>query len=158
MGQAKVQIYSNLDRLYQITYHEYMLETKSSFGMPRGKTIWIVGAILLALAVVAGYFFWQYMGLRNNPQAANQNTVARVIDEIKKIYALPTNEDPHVAKINDASKVKSQDFYTNAQTGDYVLIYTKANLAVLYREQDHKLINVDHVTVGPDSGAPTAQK
>lgn len=112
----------------------------------------VIAAVIVLLAVVAGYFFWQYTNLKANPDAAAQETTQRLTDKVSKLYALPS-EKPTVAQINDKEKLKEQPFFKSAQNGDYLLIFTNAKLAVLYRENENKLINVGPIAITPQQQA-----
>ena len=69
---------------------------------------------------------------------------------------LPTGETPTIATVTDASKLKDQAFFTNAVTGDKVLIYTNAKKAFLYRPSTNKIINIAPVNLGSGTGAAPA--
>jgi hypothetical protein len=82
----------------------------------------------------------------------SKNQSERVIAEVSQIYLVPTDETPTVAKIQDTSKIQSnQTFYANAKNGDFLLVYNKAGLALLYRESANKLINVRPIIVDTTS-------
>lgn len=116
--------------------------------MPFKLVLGIVGAVIvLLLAVAAGYFFWQYSNLKNNPDAVAKETTQRLVDKVSKLYVLPGDEQPTVAQVQDKEKLKDQSFFSKAENGDYILIYTNAKLALLYREHENKLINVGPVTI-----------
>lgn len=122
---------------------------------PSGRKNVILGVaagLIVALAIVAGYFFWQYTSLKANPDAAAQETTQRLVDKVKKLYAVP-DEKPTVAQINDKEKLKEQPFFKSAQNGDYLLIFTNAKLAILYREKENKLINVGPIAITPEQAA-----
>lgn len=124
------------------------LRTGSKFS-GRSKLVALVIVIIVALAATAGYFFWQYSNLKANPDAAAQETTQRLVGEVSKLYAVP-DETPTVAQINDKEKLKEQPFFQNTQNGDYLLIFTKAKLAVLFREKENKLINVGPIAITPE--------
>ena len=130
------------------------MELRSGFnngtGSARRSKLIIAGiALIVILAVAAGYFFWQYSNLKANPNAAAQETTQRLVGKVGKLYAVP-NETPTVAQINDKEKLKEQPFFQSTQNGDYLLIFTKAKLAVLYREKENKLINVGPIAITPE--------
>lgn len=129
----------------------------ASFKRSKIRFVYIAGgAIIVLLAAAAGYFYWQYTTIRNNPNiVADQNTT-RLTSEVGKLYDLPTNEKPSVAQISDKSKLGSQPFFANAQNGDYILIYTKNKLALVYRESSNKIINVGPVSI--DQNTQSAAK
>ena len=122
------------------------MQLHGGFLAEKKKLLIIGGAVLLVvIAIVAGIFAWNYF---NDPARANRETVNRILADVGKIYDLPTDEEPSVAKMQDTSELNKQEFYQKAQTGDFVLIYKKAQLAIIYRESAKKLINVDHVEIG----------
>ena len=104
----------------------------------------IIGAIVLVVlfAGLAAFFFWKSHHQNGATDAARSQ---RVISEVSKLYIVPTNETPTVAAIQDRSKLGSQAFFQNAQNGDYLLVYSSAKLALLYRESVNKLVNVGPV-------------
>lgn len=134
------------------------METSGIKGrrMPVKILTWVIGAvIILGLAGAAGYFFWQYNSLKNNPNAAAQETTKRLVGEVGKLYALPGGEDPTIAQVQDKDKLKDQSFFSKSENGDYILIYTNAKLALLYREKNNQLINVGPVTISDQNGTGT---
>ena len=141
-----------------------MMEVTGGLGKRRlnNRLIIILGAVVfVVIAAAAGYYFWQYMNLKNDPDLVNklnQETTSRITAAVGRFYALPTDEQPTIAKIQDKAKLKDQVFFKNAENGDYILIYTKAKLALLYRENQNKLINVGPVTISDTSQTkPTDQ-
>lgn len=122
--------------------------TNSPSSHGRNKLAIVTIAVMVLLALIAGYFFWQYTKLKANPDAAAQETTQRLVGKVEKLYQLP-DEKPTVAQINDKDKLKEQPFFKSAQNGDYLLIFTNAKLAVLYREDDNKLINVGPIAITP---------
>jgi hypothetical protein len=116
--------------------------------VPAKVIFWVVGAVLVvAIAAAAVFFFMQYKNLKDNPDAAAQETTQRLVGEVGKLYALPGDETPTVALVQDKDKLKDQSFFAKAENGDYILIYTNSKLALLYREKDNKLINVGPVSI-----------
>ncbi|EKE07225.1 MAG: hypothetical protein ACD_18C00149G0002 [uncultured bacterium] len=74
----------------------------------------------------------------------------KLIQKINKLIDLPTNEEPVVGTVNDASTLaQQQKFFSNAKNGDKVLIYQ--DKAIIYRPDDNKLINVGPVYVDSTS-------
>jgi len=120
------------------------------------KTILIAaGVVIVLLAGAAAYFFWQFQQAKANPNAAAQETSKRLVDEIGRLYQLPSDEQPTVAQVQDKEKLKDQPFFKNGQNGDYILIFTNNKLAILYREKDNKLINVGPINIADQAGKPT---
>ncbi len=106
----------------------------------------IVGVILI-LALTVGVLFWKYSQLKHTDKPGAQTDSARVLQEVGTIYALPTDEEPTVAQIQDKNKLHDQAFFDKSQNGDYVLVYSKNRLALLFRESEKKLINVGPVNI-----------
>ena len=91
---------------------------------------WIVLFILAVSA--AGYFYFKYQSVQKKSFSANQE-VQDVLAAVAKLMILPDGETPTVASVTDADKLKDQPFFTSAQNGDKVLIYSGAKKAILYR-------------------------
>lgn len=106
------------------------------------------------MAGAAGFFFWQYTHLKNG--SSTQETTQRLVSKVGAIYELPSDEQPTVAQVQDKEKLKDQTFFAKAQNGDYILIFTNAKLALLYREKSHKLINVGPIAL-PEGQAAGVQ-
>jgi hypothetical protein len=111
--------------------------------------LWFGVAVVLivALAAVSGFFFWKWQSLKSSPSVTAEESSARVIEKVGKIYDLPSKEKPTVALIQDKKKLEDQSFFDKAQNGDYLLMYTNSKLALIYREQDGKLINVGPISI-----------
>lgn len=126
-----------------------MMESNGLRVKRPGKIVlWIIGAVVvLALAAAAGFFYWQYTNLKNNPNAVAQETTARLVGKVSKLYVLPNDEQPTVVQVQDKEKLKDQQFFTKAENGDYLLIYTNAKLALLYREKEDRLVNVGPINI-----------
>lgn len=112
----------------------------------RRRTLWTIaaGMTVLVFAIVAAFFFKQYQEVKNNPDATAKATSKRILEKVSKIYFLPS-EEPTVAQIEDKEKLASQSFFSGAENGDYLLVYPEAKLALLYREDVNKLVNVGPV-------------
>lgn len=136
----------------------------------RGKVTWrrlLATAIFLVVVVAAIVFGFKYHNVQNranelssNPQAAAVAAVTQVTNEVGKLVALPANETPTLATVNDVTKLKGQTFFANAQNGDKVLIYTQAKIAVLYRPSIDKVINIAPLNIGngtATTGSKTGQ-
>jgi hypothetical protein len=102
-------------------------------------------AILATVLIFAGlaYGYWHTKSELNNlsnPKTAGQNETQQVVGKVGKLVSLPGGETPTLATVNDASKLKSQVFFADAQNGDKVLIYNHAGKAVLYRPSTNKVV------------------
>lgn len=115
--------------------------------------------ILLVVLGIAAAFVFMYMRLNqaksevsrlSNPQEAAREEANRIRNEVGQFYAVP-DEDPTVATVTDASKLKEQAFFSKAENGDRVLIFAQARRAVLYRPSTKKIIEVAPINIGNNS-------
>lgn len=116
--------------------------------------------VLLVVAGSAGtsyYFYTKYQAAQqalNNPELAAQDEVQQITNKLGKLIELPQDEEPSVATVLDHEKLKDQQFFTSAQDGDKVVIYTKAMKAILYRPSDNKIIEVAPIQITqPEEGS-----
>lgn len=115
----------------------------------------LLTAVIVVLLVIIGVLAWKYQQANKDEAAENKETSLRIIDKISDLYLVPTNEEPTVALVQDKSKLGNQEFFKKAQNGDYLIIYQKDKIAMIYREKDNKLVNVGPVNL--DSQNPEQQ-
>lgn len=122
--------------------------TKKKKAKKTGRIV-IVALIVtvLALGGTAAYFYSKYQKVKNNPETVAKEETASLEKSIGKLMTLPTGETPNVATIIDKEKLKDQPFFNNAENGDKVLIYTKAQKAIIYRPSTNKIINVGPISL-----------
>lgn len=115
---------------------------------------WVVIAVVVLIVLGFGsayYFYAKYQKIKANPnaetQAAAQAEVSSLVTQVGKLMVLPSDETPTVATVADASKVKDQKFFANAENGDKLLAYTKAMEAILYRPSNNKIISVAPIVI-----------
>ena len=82
-----------------------------------------------------------------------QQEVTRLTQSVSRLMALPSDEVPTVATIEDRSKLDNQPFFEDAKDGDKILIYTEAKKAIVYREGENKIINVGPIAINADNAA-----
>lgn len=109
--------------------------------------------IILIVGDAGGTFFYynRYQKTQNllkDPTAAQHAEMKDITGKISKLMDLPTGEDPSVATILDKEKLKDQPFFTKAENGDKVVIYTKAGQAILYRPSTNRIVNVSPINLG----------
>lgn len=87
-----------------------------------------------------------------SPQQIQNKTapdeIKALIDKVGALMVLPTGEEPVVATVTDPEKLKQQVFFTQAKKGDKVLIYSKAQKAILYDPVANKIIEVAPLSFG----------
>lgn len=134
-----------------------MIEVNGGLQQPNKTKLLIIAAavVFLALAGTAGFFAWQFFTLKNNPNKTNEETVSRLTSQIGSFYMLPSGT-PTVAQVQDKSKLSGQSFFDKAENGDYIVVYTDAKLALLYRESARKLVNVGPISLNDQAGQTPA--
>jgi hypothetical protein len=107
------------------------------------KNIFQVGFTLIILSSLsaAGYFYWQYQIIKNDPQKVAEGEVKKLVRSVSQLALLPTGEDPVVATITEPEKLKNQPFFVRAEKGDKLLVYNKAGKAYLYRPGLKKIVD-----------------
>ncbi len=114
----------------------------------------LLGGIIILLLAVIGVLAWKYhQASQQTATTQAKKTSDRIISEVSKLYIVPANEEPTVARIEDKNQLENQEFFRHAQNGDYLLIYKKEKVAIVYRENVNKL-----VTVGPINIADNQQQ
>ncbi len=140
------------------------------------KKILIATLVAVVLAAI-GVGIWQFLDLRSrnstlqmqldektseletlrqdlitDPNTAvskiQQEQNASILDAIAEVYAVPDNETPTIATVQDVSKLKDQPFFNGAQNGDILVVFSESSQAVLYRPETKQLVKV-----GPISNA-----
>ncbi len=126
---------------------------------PKKKAVFLLVGVIFLLAIAGGayYFVTKYQKAQDeitrlsNPQEVAQAEQEKLISAVGSLTDLPSGESPTIATVSDASKLKSQVFFANAQNGDKVLIYTRAKRAILYRPSVNKIIEIGPVNIGTDT-------
>ncbi len=116
----------------------------------------VVGVLILIVALGGVYYFYdryqksqdEISNLIDDPQAAVQKQTEELLADIGKVVDLPEDENPTVATVQDATKLNEQPFFSEAQNGDKVLIYTEAKKAFLYRPSTKKIVEIAPVNIG----------
>jgi len=133
-------------------------------GFASQSLIIIIGLAIVLIAVVgiAVYFYLQYQKTQDQLNKTTQsNEQAALIAEVGKLIVLPTGEQPTVATVSDINRLKGQSFFIHARNGDKVLIYTKAQEAILYDPLANKIVEVGpisltQITPTPKGPTPTS--
>ncbi len=114
--------------------------------------------VLLAVALVAGVTWLAFGYITTQAQLAKLNGASdaqNIVNQISRYMVLP-DETPTLATVNDASKLKGQEFFANAQNGDKVLIFSNSGRALLYRPSSKKVIEYAKVDLN-NAGAGTSK-
>lgn len=117
-----------------------------------------VTVVILIVASAAVFFFVRYRQAQeklNNPTLAARAETERLLWAVGRLMELPTGEEPTVATVTDAGKLKEQPFFQNSQNGDKLIIFTGAKRAILFRPSSGKIIDVAPINLG--TGSATLQ-
>lgn len=91
------------------------------------------------------YFYSKYQTseklLRQYPLLLQDDPKA-IIRLVGQLIDLPQDEEPILATVTDVDQVKNQAFFAKAKNGDKVLIYNKAQKAILYDPVANKILEV----------------
>lgn len=113
--------------------------------------------LLLAAAVASSiYFYRAYQAVKQAPPK-QEAKASDIVTSVGKLMELPA-EEPTVATVSDAQKLKDQQFFVLARDGDVVLIYSQAKKAILYRPSVNKIIDVAPIHIAPpatESASPS---
>ena len=116
--------------------------------------------LFFAALVFAGYLLLQIKSLENQLSQqitqSPQNEVSALVNAVGKVIVLPTDEVPTIATVTDLSKLAGQAFFANAKVGDKVLMYTKAQKAILYDPIANKIIELAPFNTGTDNTSATS--
>lgn len=120
------------------------------------KPVIFAFAILILLAIAGSsagiYYYVQFKKLEtrvNDPKAQVKDILAKV----GKLIELPTGEEPTVATVNDAEKIRNQPFFAKAQNGYTVILYSSSKMAILFDDKNNKIINIGTIN---NLGTPSA--
>lgn len=115
----------------------------------------LVVLLFAAAAAVGGYFYFKYQQIKNNPNIVAQEETKYITSQIGKFIDVPKDEQPSLATITDVSKLKDQPFFKKAENGDKLIVYNKAQKAILYRPSENKIVDFTLVDTSQVAGAQT---
>ena len=116
-----------------------------------------LGVTVVILLLVSGWSFYNYQKAKQEikrlssvegQQQVADKEVQALLDKIKAHMVLPEDEKPTVATISDIDTlVSTQPFFQGAANGDKVLVYSKANKAIIYSPDRDVVVNVGNIQV-----------
>jgi hypothetical protein len=107
----------------------------------------IMLAVIITLAVACAYLFIRYQRVAQKP-ADKLTEAAQLAVELNKFVLLPS-EQPTLVTVLDNAKLGDPKLMAEAQPGDSLLIYDKAQRVILYRPSARKIIDMFHVEAHP---------
>lgn len=117
----------------------------------------ILSIFILSLVQARNKLQKQVNSLTSNPQAQAQDEAQALKNQISQFMQLPSDETPTLATVTDATKVKTESFFVDAQNGDKVLLFNKKGLAILWRPSTKKIINVAPISPTTNQSSGTQQ-
>lgn len=120
-----------------------------NLGIFKLKKLIFVSIVILILAGVGGYYYFQYQKTQKLLKDPTQITLAEtknLVDKVGKLIELPS-EEPRIATVSDKTKLIGQSFFARAENGDKVLIYAQNKKAILYRPSINKIIEVSSINI-----------
>lgn len=112
----------------------------------------LIICILLILLTV--YKYYEYSNLIKNSNNLLKIESEKIVKSIDAFYNLPKNETPTVATITNYKELDKTLFYKDAKNGDKIVIYTKNQLAIIYRPSINKIVSVasiNNITPTPNN-------
>ncbi|MEK7552854.1 MAG: hypothetical protein AAB505_01975 [Patescibacteria group bacterium] len=110
------------------------------------KVFWLLGLILVVAAAVATYYFYYQ-------SRAGSDETEQLLARVSELIVLPAEEQPTIATVTDPEALKGQPFFARAKNGDKVLIYSKAQKAILYDPVKNLILEVAPINLNMDSAA-----
>ncbi len=108
----------------------------------RRRRIWaIVAGVIVLVALTAATTAWLIR------TGSKEMGVDEVTKRVGRHILLPEAEKPALVTVTDPSKLKHQPFFGKSKTGDKVLIYAEANMAVIYRPDVDRVVNIGPVSI-----------
>ncbi len=147
------------------------MDTENNSTMsPKTKITLVVLIVSLIVTSCAAYYFYgQYSALKKSIEAQNnpltstvtpktpQEEINQVVASVGRHIILP-QEQATVATVTDADLLRGQPFFRNAKTGDKVVIFPVAKIAILYDPIADKIVQIGPFSVQGLTGnlAPNA--
>ena len=111
--------------------------------MNKNKFIYII--ILLILIGISVFFFLQYKSVKDSNINPNKE-LKEVTEQASRIYDLPKGKATLIT-VESTKEFAGQEFFSDAEIGDKILIYTSAQQAIIYRPSTNKLVNVGPISI-----------
>lgn len=115
------------------------------------QAVTILVVLTLASAGAAYYFYTEATALKNDPDKVTREETESLVAKVGKLIVLPDGETPTIATVADPEKLKDQAFFARSKKGDKVLLYANAKKAILYDEENNKIVEVAPINIGNSS-------
>lgn len=111
--------------------------------------------LLIIISALAAYFYYKSTKLQNAPAAQSAEDIPALLKKVSTIIMIPTDETPQVVTVTDPSTIGSQKFFANAKVGDKVIVFVKAQKAILYRPAEHIIVEAAAVVLPDNQNSQT---
>ena len=117
-------------------------------GNKKKLLLTVVYIVVLLLAIAAAVFFFvKYSQVNSKYSAIPDVKNQQILSDVAKIIDLPKDETPSLYEVKDKDKLATttaaKEFFDKAANGDVIIVYQKANVAVIYRPGQDKVIKTD---------------
>lgn len=126
----------------------FISSNKSGNVSPAAITV-----IVLLLFVILGGAYMLFFKPNDRMIIPDENgqlsdeQVELLVEKVGELMVLP-NETPLVATVEDAGQLRAeQAFYKDVQNGDKLIIFPQAAKAIIYREEENKVVNAGPIFV-----------
>lgn len=104
------------------------------------KNYFVFGIFCLLITfLIAGFI---YGGIYVARKYSSGDNYEEMLIEVGKTVELPKDEEPIWMTVTDPKKRSDQPFFTEAEVGDKVIIFSKSRKAVLYRPSEKRVIQI----------------
>lgn len=136
--------------------------TPSTTGKKRRTKVIIGASFILIVIFGTGLNLFLHSQKSQNAQknavVASEAVQEAIVAKVGKLIELPNTEAPTIATVTDSTKLKGQAFFQHAKNGDIVLIYPKANEAILYDPADNRIMQLGPINNNQQAVAGAATK
>lgn len=104
--------------------------------------------IIIIIAVLSIAIFKKFNPtVKTGEGQLTEKQIKTLVIKVSKLINVP-EETPVIATIIKADQlIAEQKFYAGSKDGDYLMVFSKAQKAIIYRESEDKLINVGPIIV-----------
>lgn len=151
-------LFCEIKKMYYYVCMNYKYtEHSDPFGSPfnsqppkkkktKNRTAWVIISIVFVLVVSSVLYVFYFSQNEDREIKQTQKEVDSLLNGLSKISIIP-NEEPVIFTISDADAlIKEQQFFTNSQNGDTLLIFPKAMKAIIYSSSRGIVVNMGPVT------------
>jgi hypothetical protein len=117
----------------------------------------ILPLLIIIFVVLFGFaVFQKFNSAEKLPKGQlSDKQIEVIVKKVSKLINIP-KEIPAIATIIKADKlIAEQSFYIGSKDGDYLIVFPQAQKAIIYRENEDKIINTGPIVI--DQSATTTQ-